>query len=610
VAATEGAGHVIAQAEAVQMAALGAIVLAAHVGGKICHRLRLSEVTGQILGGALVGPYVLHAVGILGEGQTLYDEAIGAFHFFIFVFLSMVAFGIGEELHLSRLRRVGKSALAVVGMHAVVTSALVGGAFLLFSGLSTMECLLVACLAVAPAPAVAFVLMNRLRVEGRLRQMTGSVVVMTDLVQVLIFSILAQLAIPRGDETGPAGIAATVSGELVLAVLLGVAVYACLRMLVRQDATSLLDEDETARIGPESDFLRRMLAEHPSPSAEVLLVVLGTVSIGAGVAHYFGLPFLVTAIVAGVLASNMHSQAIFDSLKIEGITPVLNLGFFALVGASISFAEGAWEALGLAALYVGTRLAGTLLGVWGGCRIAGEDRKITACLPALMLPQAGVAAVEAVYISSVLGAPQIGTVILSGIIFFEIAGVYLADRNLQRWRSWVPDEERALEEGREHGKLEADELLLRSLGPDRVMLDVRAGTKPELLTALVDRAVATAEEPIDRGQALQVIGEREALAPTSLGEGVAVPHCRLMGVGHPVVVLARHAEGIVFGGVDDQPCRIILLMLSSARDPGAHLRLLAAAGHLLSDPATRERLLQAEDEQTVLASLRKRAKEG
>lgn len=38
-----------------QMIALGMLILAAHLGGKLFTRLRMSKVTGQLLGGAMVG---------------------------------------------------------------------------------------------------------------------------------------------------------------------------------------------------------------------------------------------------------------------------------------------------------------------------------------------------------------------------------------------------------------------------------------------------------------------------------------------------------------------------------------------------------------------------
>ena len=60
-------------------------------------------------------------------------------------------------------------------------------------------------------------------------------------------------------------------------------------------------------------------------------------------------------------------------------------------------------------------------------------------------------------------------------------------------------------------------------------LGVKGTTKREAIEYLVDHACRASSEHIDRVQALQVLGEREQLAPAGLGNGVAVPHCRLMG---------------------------------------------------------------------------------
>ena len=52
--------------------------------------------------------------------------------------------------------------------------------------------------------------------------------------------------------------------------------------------------------------------------------------------------------------------------------------------------------------YIVLRSGGELFGIWAGFRLTGQDNKITACLPKLMLPQAGMAAVETVLVATVL----------------------------------------------------------------------------------------------------------------------------------------------------------------------------------------------------------------
>jgi Kef-type K+ transport system membrane component KefB/mannitol/fructose-specific phosphotransferase system IIA component (Ntr-type) len=577
----------------VQMVAVGLMILAAHMGGRLARRLRLSEVTGQLLGGALVGPYALGALKVLGEHQEVYETAVHGFHFFVFVFLGMVAFGIGEELHVNRLKAVGRTALIISIVQAVVTWITMSAAFFYLGRQSAAEALLIGSIGMASAPVVTFVLMNQLRIEGRLRNVVGSVIVLGDLFQVIVFSTLVQIADPGRMQKAGGAILLSVSKEMLIAVLLGGAIYLVLRLLVRR-SPGCLDDEECEEFPSGSAFLHRILAEHPSPSAEIFLIVTGAVAIAVGIGYANHWPFLVTAVVAGFLVANFHSHAIFDSLRIETITPVLNLGFFALIGANLNLAPLSGENLWLVALYVVTRFVGKIAGTWLGCRLVGEDRKITAVVPSLMLPQAGVAAVEAVFVAAIIPESKISGIILPAIVVFEVAGVFLVERKLKLWRSWVTDEERYLRQPEPHaGRAEAARRLLTYLTPESVALELSGRDKDQIIEELVSHAERTTKQHLDTAQAVQLLKEREKLSPTGFGHGVAIPHCRLLGLQKPILVFARHKSGVPFGGVDDAPCDLFMLILSSGRDPSQHLRLLAAAGFLFSREATRAKLRAA-----------------
>ncbi len=605
----EAGAHVEAAFQApdvpIQMIALGLIILAAHLGGKLCARLGLSEVTGQLLGGALVGPYSFHLFHILPEGGP-YDDAIHAFHFFVFVFLGLVAFGIGEELHINRVKRVGRSAFVICIIQGLLTWASISCSFIFIAGKPLLESLLIGSIGIATAPAVTFVLMNQLNVEGRLRHLLGNMVVLDDLIEVIIFSLLIQLSIRQSHsvEAGEAGAILTVGKEVLMALLVGGGIYLFLRTFVRKRALSLARDAGDHAHRKDEAFLQRILAEHPSPSVEILLIVMAAVSLGTGLAYHFHWPFLITAMFAGFLVANFHSQAIFDSLKLDNIAPALNLAFFALIGANISMADLTLGTLGLVGLYIVSRLFGKLVGTWLGCRLMHEDQAITRYLPTLMLPQAGVAAVEAVYAAAILGRPELAAIILPAIVFFEVVGVFMVDRGLRRWLDSVRAKTAAARRKRAHsGRSEAVHMLMANLPVENIMLELNGATKKEVIEELVDHACKVSDEHIDRVQALQLLGEREQLAPTGLGNGLAVPHCRLIGIENPVLVFGRHEKGIAFGGLDDEPCTLILLMLTCARDPGQHLRLLSALAQILNSPEVRAQLREANTPEDVVEVL-------
>lgn len=592
-----------------QMMALGVILLAAHLGGKLADRLRMSEVTGQLVGGALTGPYVLGLLGLLpAEWLSSYRDAVHSFHFFIFVFLSMVAFGIGEELYIHRLKKVGKSALVICLIQAFLTWVLISAAFYYIGKQPLMESLLIGSIGIATAPAVSFVLMNKLRIEGRLRNLLGSMVVLDDMIEVIIFSVMLQTLVQRATGSDES-IFGCLMNDVFWALVMGGAIFLVLRFLVLRHARSLetLEPKEEKESAP---FLQSMLTEHPSPSVELLIVTMGSVALATGVAYYFHWPFLITAVFAGFIVSNFHSHAIFDSMKIENISPIFNLIFFALIGANISLAELNHDTALLVGLYIVTRSIAKIFGTWVGCKIMKEDRKITVCLPRLMLPQAGVAAVEAVYASAILGNPAIAAIILPAIVFFEVAGIFWVDQGLRKWQSWVSGEDEVLRHPQPSGSgvSEAARKLLVSLNPESIALELKAQSKQEIIEELVAHARLVSEQHIDLAQCLQLLGEREKLAPTTLGNGVAAPHCRLLGVERTVLVFGKSRHPIVFGTQGQVPCDLFLLMITPARDAAEHLQLLAATGRLMSDLSIRESLRSAKTPQEVLDILDKVAK--
>jgi mannitol/fructose-specific phosphotransferase system IIA component (Ntr-type)/Kef-type K+ transport system membrane component KefB len=591
----------------VQMLAFGALLLGAHLVGKLFSRFTLPEPAGQLLGGMLVGPWFLQTLGAIGDSPSVYGTAISGFTFFVFVFIAVVAFSIGEELHVDRLRSVGRSALVISLTQSALTLVLVTGGLYLIAGRSFVESMMMGAIGVATAPAMTFVLLNKLKIEGRLRNVLGSVEVLSDVIGVVIFSLLVQIA--RGINAGQVTanlLIGPLFRDLAMAHLVGIGIFVVLWILVCR--RKLVDDHDDNGTSGQSGLLARVLAEHPSPSAQIFCVVVGTVSIGSGIAYAHHYPFLVTATFAGFLVANLHSRAIFDSLKISNIAALFNLAFFAIVGSTVRF-DSFDRTIGLSiAIYVIARGLGKVLGTQLGCRIVGEDRKIASCLPYLVFPQAGVAAVEAVYAGAILGEPMIPAILLPAIVIFEIGGTIMSGITLEKWRSWVSGEEAAFKsasQSKPKGSDASRDLLLSALKPEYIAIDISADGKKAVIEALVDHARGLSRgERINKEEALQLIGEREKLFATGMGHGIAIPHCRLLGIDSPVVVWCRLKTGVIFGGIDNNPCDLIILILSSVEDPKTHMKLLSASARILNTEETRTKLREATDATTFIETLR------
>ncbi len=73
--------------------------------------------------------------------------------------------------------------------------------------------------------------------------------------------------------------------------------------------------------------------------------------------------------------------------------------------------------------------------------------------------------------------------------------------------------------------------------------------------------------------------ERERMQGTGLGNGIAVPNARLVELTSPHVFVGTLQEGVDFAGVDDEPVRLVFLILTPASDPTSQLEILSAIGN-------------------------------
>jgi CBS domain containing-hemolysin-like protein/mannitol/fructose-specific phosphotransferase system IIA component len=139
------------------------------------------------------------------------------------------------------------------------------------------------------------------------------------------------------------------------------------------------------------------------------------------------------------------------------------------------------------------------------------------------------------------------------------------------------------------------------LSPDSVLLDVPAD-RTGAISALVAAACAGAGLPPEA--TTQAVLRREREVPTSVGEGVAIPHARLPGLPKPVMAFGRAREGIPFDAPDGRPVQLVVLLLTPAEDPGVQLRVLRRVAEILQSDYLRTRLLDAETVEEVRETFR------
>lgn len=107
--------------------------------------------------------------------------------------------------------------------------------------------------------------------------------------------------------------------------------------------------------------------------------------------------------------------------------------------------------------------------------------------------------------------------------------------------------------------------------------------------------LAAHHEHIDRKVLTRVLIEREALASTAIGEGVAIPHGKLASLDEIVAALGRARRGVDFDSMDGQPTYLFFVLVAPESSTGSHLKALARISRVFKDPEFRRNLLSADD---------------
>lgn len=133
---------------------------------------------------------------------------------------------------------------------------------------------------------------------------------------------------------------------------------------------------------------------------------------------------------------------------------------------------------------------------------------------------------------------------------------------------------------------------------DMIVPALASSEKRAILEELAGH-VASRHPRIDRTALTKVLVDREQLASTAIGEGVAIPHGKLAAVSEIVACLGRAPTGVDFDSMDKQPTYLFFVLVAPESSTGAHLKALARISRVFKDPAFRKRLLEAPDAEAM-----------
>lgn len=362
------------------------LLIVALLSTRLMKVLKLPNVTGYIITGIIVGPFVL---GLFFNNFTYEGIETSEIYNFVkqmgwvsTVALGFIAFSIGTSFKKNAIKAVGKRVIIITILEAVggslfVFISLLSAHFIFPTHISIELVLTLSAIASATAPAATLMVIKQYKAKGSLVDTLLPVVALDDAAALILFAILFQIAV---------GLAS--GGDI--------SIY---RMLFKPLIEIAMSLAFGAVIGLLISWLNRFFKSRNNKL--VLCIFSVFISLGLYVLFKqeplggFELSSLLMCMVAGMMFTNFAKDSDRTLDILERFTSPIYMMFFVLSGASLDlsvFINGkGLIILAVAGVYVVFRVVGKYVGAFAGASITKSEPKVKKYLGLTLVPQAGVA---------------------------------------------------------------------------------------------------------------------------------------------------------------------------------------------------------------------------
>jgi PTS IIA-like nitrogen-regulatory protein PtsN len=139
------------------------------------------------------------------------------------------------------------------------------------------------------------------------------------------------------------------------------------------------------------------------------------------------------------------------------------------------------------------------------------------------------------------------------------------------------------------------------LSPELTFCNVQGGSKKKLLETSAE-LIASKVEGLTANQIFDALIAREQLGSTGLGEGIAIPHCRIPRLQRTIGCLISLKQPVDFDAIDDKPVDILCFLLVPENTIEGHLETLRTLAEHFSDPDFCARLRAAESDEALYSA--------
>ena len=392
---------------------LSTALIAGLLMSRLAKAVHLPAVTSYLLAGLLLGPFFLGRLGLSGFGigfGTL--EQVDGLSLITQVALGFIAFVIGNEFRLSALESMGRQAITVGILQAVVTTALADVALVALhlirpDIISMASAITLGSIAAATAPAATLMVVKQYKADGPLTHLLLMVVAIDDAVGLVLFS--ASFGIANALEQGRID-AVSVLVEPVVEIVFSLGLGAIAGFVLNQ---------------LEIYFHSRSKRMSLSVAFVLLTVGLSMVTFQIGPVHC-GFSLLLVCMMTGTVFCNIcpTSDELMDRLD-RWVSPVniLSNPLVLLIGV----------------VYILFRSLGKISGSYMSCRATRCSPSIQKYLGITLLPQAGVALGMAAEAAELSDGHMVRNVVLFSVLVYELVGPTLAKISLTAAGEIIPE---------------------------------------------------------------------------------------------------------------------------------------------------------------------------
>lgn len=545
--------------------ALGLLIGTARLFGEIARHWHQPAVLGELLAGVVLGPTVFGELFPRVQSQIFPQTGVNAAVLEGISSLAIVMFLLvaGMEVDLSVAWKQGRSALKIGGVGTALPF-LVGlvAAWLFPRALGRQAdadpliftLFFATAMSISALPVIAKTLMDLDLYRTDFGMVVVSAAILNDLLGWTVFALVLGLI---GVSPGGLGVLATIG----LTLLFGVLMLTLGRWAIHR--------------------LLPLLQAYTHWPGGVLGFAVTCALIGGACTEFIGIHAIFGSFVVGVAlgASSRlqeRTRVMFDEFVSFIFAPI----FFAAIGLRVNFVTQFDWLLVLLVLVVAC--AGKLAGAVVGARWGGWPRRDAWGIGFAMNARG---AMEIVLGLLALDAGIIRQRLFVALVIMAIVTSAVSGP-LIRW---------ALQQQRPHR-------VLSRLASKLFIPRLTAATRQEAIRELV--GLAGPQGGLDVAAVESLAWQRECVAATGVGHGLAIPHARIAGLSEPVIVVGMSEPGIDFDAPDGMPAHVVFLLLTPHEDPDVQLHLSAGIARMFRQPDALPRLTRAETYTEFLAALK------